>query len=183
MAEMDAAAYLKRGEAFFSKEDFDQAIPDFREAYRLANINLAAAYFNRGVGSFQKGDTDRAVTDLTVAINLNPEDATFYGARGTMYRQKGDYDGVIRDFTGMIRLDPNSAAPYLSRAGAYHEKCKESRSNGDENSFFRYIDLCINDCSAALRIEPGNAKVREMLKHVTNERELRKEVYKSIKNQ
>jgi hypothetical protein len=32
MAEMDTAAYLKRGEAFFNNEDFDQAISDFREA-------------------------------------------------------------------------------------------------------------------------------------------------------
>jgi tetratricopeptide (TPR) repeat protein len=190
MAEMDAADYIKRGVEFLNKEDFDQGISDLREAYRLdtnntlAKNNLAAAYFNRGVARFRKGDIDGAIKDLTEAIRFNPNDPQAYGARGTMYDKKGDHDGVIRDFTEVIRLNPNLTenSPYTFRAGAYHEKCKECRANGDDNNYFKYIDLCINDHKTALQIEPGDAMVREILKHATNERELRKETLKNIKD-
>ena len=186
MAEMDAAACLKRGTEYFNQDDFDRAIAEFTEAIRLdpnlaaAKSHLAVVYFNRGVMLFQEGNCERAIADLTESIRFNLDDATAYGARGTIYNSKGDYDGVIKDFTEVIRLGTDVAAPYSLRAGAYADKAKTYRTNGDKDNFFKYIDLSIEDYKASLNIDPDDIDVQKALEHLKNERELRRKVYEQV---
>jgi tetratricopeptide (TPR) repeat protein len=179
---MDAQEYMKRGIEFFNQDDFDRAIADFTEAFRLdpelvgAKNNLCTTYYNRGVASFRKGDIDRAIADLTEAVALNPNDVTAYGARGTIRKEMGDYDGVINDFTKVIQLAPSVAA-YFFRGNAYLEKGIEAREAGDKNGFLKYNALQIKDYEAALQIDPDNEDCQKMLKLATEERDLRKGTY------
>jgi tetratricopeptide (TPR) repeat protein len=180
---MTAQEYLNRGAESFNREDWEQAIADFTGAIRLdpelvtAKSNLSAAYFNRGVACFKKGGIDQAIADITKAISLNPNEASLYGTRGYIHEQKGDHDGVIRDFTELIRLDPTNADAYRSRASGYHGKSKEYLVAGDENNYFRYLDLGIADLNTALRMNhPHAGLVRQMLEHATREKTARRNV-------
>jgi tetratricopeptide (TPR) repeat protein len=187
MAEMDVAAYLKRVEESFDKEDYDQAISDLTEVIRLdpdnaeAKSNLYIAQFNLGIKHFQEGDIDHAIADLTEAIRLDPNDAAAYSARGIMYSQMENPDGAIDDLTEAIRLDPADIRSYAIRSGAYHDKSIEYRLKGDTNNFFKYLDLCIKDHEVALEIKPDDAHTQEMLKLATKERESWKAVAGGLK--
>jgi tetratricopeptide (TPR) repeat protein len=188
MAEMDAAAYLKRGEEFCDEEDFDRAVSDFTEAYRLepdntrAKSNLYVALYNRGITHLRKDDIDQAIADLTEAIRLDPNNAAAYGSRATIYDRIKNPDGVIDDTTEAIRLDPADAISYWFRAGAYHDKSKEYLLKGDQNNLFKYLDLCIKDYEAALEIEPDDPRqMQEQLTLAIEERDARKAVAEKMK--
>jgi tetratricopeptide (TPR) repeat protein len=139
----------------------------------------AQEFFNRGIASYQNGDNNSAIADLTEAAKLDPNDAQIYGARGTIKNMIGDFDGVINDFTEVIRLAPTFAA-YAIRGGAYHEKGKEALHAGDNNGFFKYKNLHIKDCEAALRINPADQNMQKMLELATDELKLRKGVTEYI---
>jgi tetratricopeptide (TPR) repeat protein len=185
MAEMDVAAYLDCGEEFFEKEDYDQAISNFKEAYSLepdntrAKHNLYVAWSKLGIKHFKEGDIDQAIADLTEAIRLDPNDAAGYGARGWMYGQIENTDGAIDDLTEAIRLDSADTDSYVIRAGAYHDKSIEYRLKDDTSNFFKYLDLCIKDHEATLEINPDDAHTQKMLKLATRERESWKDLLKA----
>ena len=186
---MDAQEYFNRGNEFFDNDDFDRAIADYTEALRLkpdmaeAKNNLSNAYFNRGIASLQKGDNNRAIADITEAASLNPKNAQIYGARGWIKNQIGDFDGVINDYTEVIRLEP-AATAYAQRAGAYHEKSKEALHAGDHNGFLKYKNLQIKDLEAALRFNPIDKELQEMVQKMLelaiSERDLRKSGFEFI---
>jgi tetratricopeptide (TPR) repeat protein len=186
---MDAKEYLECGKGFINKEEFDRAIADLSEACRLdpnlgeAKTNLSIAYFNRGIKSYQNGDSNRAITDITEAVRLTPNDDQCFGALGMIYQETGNHDGVISAFTEAIRIAPTADA-YGFRSDGYYGKCKEYRAAGDEDNFFKYIDLAIEDLKAALGIpgDPAHDLRRKALEHLTNERELRRKAYDGIRN-
>jgi hypothetical protein len=100
-----------------------------------------------------------------------------------MYDQIKNTDGAIDDLTEAIRIDPADASSYVIRAGAYHDKSKEYRLKGDQNNFFKYLDLSIRDYETALEIKPDNAQTRKMLKIATEERESWKVVAEGLKTE
>jgi hypothetical protein len=118
-----AEDYINSGiEAFYFREDFDQAIADFTQAIRLKPDYLG--YYYRGNAYLRNGDYDRAITDLTQAIRLSPAPAG-YNVRGEAYLQKEDYDRAIADFTEAIRLGLHADAYanlYNHRGLAYEKK-------------------------------------------------------------
>ena len=64
-----AAAYFKRGDAYYSKGLYDQAIADETQAISL-KPDLTGAYSHRGLAYEQKGLPDKAVTDYRMALKL-----------------------------------------------------------------------------------------------------------------
>ena len=71
----NAAAYEKRGEAYFNKRDRDHAFEDCSAAIRI-DPNFARAYQCRGLTYSVKGERDLALADFNEAIRLDPN----YGA-------------------------------------------------------------------------------------------------------
>src|ERR1700680_1685343 len=58
-----AAAHTVRGDAYRSKNEFDQAIEDYDQAIQL-DSRFSLAFFGRGLARIGKGDTDRAIADF-----------------------------------------------------------------------------------------------------------------------
>jgi Flp pilus assembly protein TadD len=50
---------------------------------------------------------EQALTDLTKAIELDPQDAWYYGYRGRTYRDIGSPDHAEVDFVRAREIDPN----------------------------------------------------------------------------
>ena len=64
--------YLKQGNEFFKKGEFDKAIIHYTEAIRY-NRDYASAYYNRSKAYEKKGDYEKASEDYDQAIYLNPD--------------------------------------------------------------------------------------------------------------
>ena len=67
-----AEDYLKQGNEFFKKGDFDKAIVHYTEAIRF-NRDYASAFYNRSKAYEKKGDFEKAREDYDQAIYLNPD--------------------------------------------------------------------------------------------------------------
>lgn len=81
-------ASIKRGRAYFRKNQGDQAIRDFDQAIAL-RPDYADSYINRGLAYFWKGQLDQAIRDYGQAIVLAPDDAGAYSSRGEVYARRG----------------------------------------------------------------------------------------------
>ncbi|MDR0475675.1 MAG: tetratricopeptide repeat protein, partial [Treponema sp.] len=162
-----AGTFLDQGIMFASRGEYANAIADFDSAIRL-NPDMVAAYYFRGSALLasvsrvsnvkdnfdfsitqqrataeQARVIDLAIADFSLAIRLDPNDASAYNTRGIAYGVKGDFDRAVADFNEAIRLDPNYAAAYSNRGVAYGEK-------GD-------FDRAVADSSLAIRLDPNDA--------------------------
>jgi hypothetical protein len=101
-----AVAYMNRGFARHSGQDFENAILDYSRAIELAPSFLAFAYRDRGVSRTHSGDIDGAIADYDEAIELDPGEGYFYFRRGLAWLEKLKFDAAVNDFGKSIALDP-----------------------------------------------------------------------------
>ncbi len=116
-----AEAYLKRGNTYLDKAEYDKAIKDYSEAIRL-DPTLATAYYKRGNAYADKKEFDKAIEDYGDAIRLDPKYAGAYYNRGCVYTDKQEYDKAIKNYTEAIRLKPEYGDAYYNRGCLYGHK-------------------------------------------------------------
>ena len=61
----------------------------------------------RGAALVRKDMTDRAIADYTVALQLDPSQASVFNARGELWRKKGDRPKALADFGAALKLNPD----------------------------------------------------------------------------
>jgi Tfp pilus assembly protein PilF len=110
-----ADAYIKRGNAWAARSEYDRALVDYSMALRL-DPGFADAYLNRGVAWWNKKEYDRALADYSAALRLDPGQADAYVNRGAAWAAKGEYDRALADYSAALRLDPEYADAYNNRA-------------------------------------------------------------------
>jgi tetratricopeptide (TPR) repeat protein len=137
----DAEAAFKRGEVFYDKKEYDNAIIEYTEAVRISP-KYARYYSRRATTYHSKCQYDKALSDFSEAIRLDPNDAFSFLFRGQSYFKKKQYDEAIRDITEAIRLDPNNRYGYIFRGGVYQEK--------------QEYDNAISDFTEAIRLDPND---------------------------
>jgi tetratricopeptide (TPR) repeat protein len=170
-----AAAFSKRGTAYFNKGDHDRAIADYDQVIRLKPDD-GYAYFNRGIAYDSKGDYDRAIADYDQATRLKPDFVDAYNNRGYAYSDKGDYDHAIADYDQAIRLKPDYEYAYNNRGFAHSLRGDYDRAIADYDQAIRLkpddasanngacwnrailgrdLDRALSECNEALRLRPG----------------------------
>ena len=136
----DAKYYTSKGDEFFSKGRYKDAITNYSLAIGKDD-KLAMAYANRGYSyvadynpkldqeSYIK-QLDKAITDCSTAIRLQPDSFNFYYYRSQAYSRKKLVDSSIIDVTSAINIATNSPAAtnneltdfYESRALLFQQK-------------------------------------------------------------
>ena len=163
----DNLAFNKRGNAYYGKRDYDQAIKDFTTQIELETargyaeeVDLALKslpYESRARAYAGKGDYDTAIKEFTAIIEFSPLSSSVYGYRGDAYTNKGNYGLAVADYNQQLELraamvkemgedwgGPTTLAPiYVRRGYAYYRDGKH--------------DLAIADYSQAIALTPKSA--------------------------
>ncbi len=168
-----ARIHNRRGLELDRKADYDGAIADYSEAFRL-NPKFAAAVSNRGLAYWHKRDFDRAIVDAGVAIQLDPKLAPAYNVRGIAHIDKNELDPAIADLGEAIRLNPKLTIAYVNRGNAFRGKRDFARAIADYGEAIRLdpksavafrnrglayrfeddLDAAIADDDEAIRLDP-----------------------------
>jgi tetratricopeptide (TPR) repeat protein len=145
---LTSAYYIKRGNDFYEKSDYPNAIKEYTKALQLDPKN-ADIYFVRGYCNRQIGENLRAIADYTKAVEIAPNFSDAYYNRAWTYSEEGEYDKAVEDYTKAIKIAPNDGLAYGGRGFAYEMR-------GD-------LDLAIADYRKALDILPTHQKIKESL--------------------
>jgi tetratricopeptide (TPR) repeat protein len=105
----DVEAAMKAGEAAFAKNDFDEAIKDYKHAVELDPSNYFATLFV-GDAYFSKKDFVPAGEWYTKAQVLDPDIETAFRYHADMLAKQGDYAGARK-----LCFEAIVASPYESK--------------------------------------------------------------------
>jgi PQQ-dependent catabolism-associated CXXCW motif protein len=127
-----AEAYLQRGRAYLSKEDYSLAMVDLAKAAELdpqkkAEVDailrdpkIANGYVVRGRAFYDKKKYDSAIEEFDKAVAIAPENAAAYYNRGRAYYAKENYPKAIEDLGQVIKIDPKNTQAFNMRGNAYY---------------------------------------------------------------
>jgi tetratricopeptide (TPR) repeat protein len=97
-----------RGDAWFCKEAYQQAIDDYTLALRYGELRkeLPSVHECRGWARLQQGNLDRAINDFSIALSMNPRLPQAYFGRARAWSKKGNTDKALQDAQKALDLKP-----------------------------------------------------------------------------
>jgi tetratricopeptide (TPR) repeat protein len=143
-----AYSTYSRGEEYFNKGKYIEAIREFDESIQL-NPEFSLALKKRGNCLFERCRFDEAISDYTTALELDSQDSFLYTDRAQAYWEKGIFREAIVDCTRALNLNPVDDFAYCIRAEAYRET--------------RMFDLSILDCKKAIELNRDNPWAVEIM--------------------
>ena len=172
----DAWGYVRRGDDYAQKSDYDRAIADYERAIELDPrcaevLTIHISYMDRGDLHRGKGDYDYAIADYDRAIELYPSNAELYQKRGNTYSQKGDYSSASADYDRAHAITTAGMGADCVRAGDYDQAiayCNTAielfpkftgayYTRGQAYVVKGYYEHAIADCSNAIELDPTYA--------------------------
>ncbi|WP_299413734.1 serine/threonine-protein kinase [Acaryochloris sp. IP29b_bin.148] len=134
-----SAAFLRRGDAKYNRQEYQAAIEDYTEAIRLSSEN-AQAYLGRGNAKYALEQYSAALTDYDEALKHNPEYAYAFNGRGNVKFALKDYESAIKAYNQAIQSNPQFPLAFVNR--------------GNVKSALREYRAAIEDYSQAIRLNP-----------------------------
>jgi tetratricopeptide (TPR) repeat protein len=110
-----AAAYSRRGAAYWRRGDYERALADESKAIEISP-EFADAYMTRGAFFVDTGNYDQAIAETTRAISIDAQNVRAYNNRAFARGRKGDFAGAIADTSRAIEINSRSIAAYIIRA-------------------------------------------------------------------
>lgn len=132
-------AYISRGDIWFEKKQYDNAITDYSEMIRRFPKH-DTPYYRRAKVWKAKGNLDKAIADYTALIRMNAKDERAFLFRGNARLEKGDDTKAASDFAEAMRLDPYFA--------------KEKRDWGADAANYGAYEYAISNLNDAIHLDP-----------------------------
>ncbi len=167
-----AFVFLKRGAAFYYREEYTLAIADFSRAIALSPTDLDLqmdATLSRGLAHARIGSDQHAIADFDAVVrapmtyfsrHYSPKPAFIAEAlvaKGWVLVHQGQLEDAIKAFGLAIKLNPRNDMAFSNRGWVFHKKAA--------------YDLAIADLEQALRLAPQSKLARERLRIVRDARE------------
>ncbi len=145
-------AYQRRGNAYRSMQDNQQAIDNYQQAVDLLNPKIELEplnpdhYHSRGLVYIDWMRIDgihspNAIADLNQAIEIDSSKKSFYSARAAVYCYSGVDAQAIKDFTKIIEIEADGDA-YYNRGVTYYQ--------------FKNYQAAIEDLDAAINLDSNS---------------------------
>lgn len=179
-------AYFHRGYTFYFLKNYQAAIDDFKELYRLDPNNVNGPYA-LGRTFHQLKKYRDAIHYFSLAIKVDPSYAAAYNDRGMVRCLQQNYDPALEDFYKATSIDTSFAMAYnntgtaryfnqdiakpnrkdLQIAHEWFTKAIERdrtlalayRNRATMNIFLKRPEAALIDLNQARRIEPENGMV------------------------
>lgn len=110
-------AYFFRGYAYLKKEDYKNALADFKIASELDEKN-DKAFFYIGKIYYDQNQYEEAIEYFNKAISLNNKHISAINDRGMAYYQLGNYNAATLSFQSAIAVDGTFAMAYNNLGSA-----------------------------------------------------------------
>ncbi len=108
--------YKHRGMAYFTRNDYDSALDDFKKSFEFDPSNFRSVYYEGIVHSIRK-DFRAAADCFTASLNLNGYQSHAFYRRALAYFELNEYENAMSDVAAAMRLGLNDEA-----CRALHEK-------------------------------------------------------------
>ena len=152
--------YYARGECYFSKKDFGEAIKAYSVAIGLL-INYPEAYYKRGLANMQLGKPADAIPDFTRTIQYNPQ---FYLAQkgiGDAYFALKDYKNCAASLETCLEMSslreahsPKTTTEIYNTIGNAYYRIKNYPKALD--NYRKFLAFHPNEMPPAFDYEMGN---------------------------
>jgi serine/threonine protein kinase len=114
----DARAYNRRGLAYVSTRNYEQAIVAYSRALEL-DPHFAEAFNNRSAAHLLMGNYGQAVADCTQAIALAPDFVAATVNRGIAHTGLRQYDQALADYNHALTLTPQNVYAFYNRGNTF----------------------------------------------------------------
>jgi len=144
-------ALLARGDYYYSKAKYNEAIKDYENAVLLKNndVNDEQLYTDLGICHYYLGYYEKSIEYYKMAIDISPNKAynyynisLSYEQMGNKYKNEKDYINALEFLNEGIRVDRNYVQAYCSIGDIYK---LQGKYNEAINQFDKVIEIFPNN--------------------------------------
>ncbi len=157
--------YLKIGEAYYNKGDYENALSNFNYGITLNNTNYDL-YYNRGFTYSMQKKFILASSDFEKALEINPNDRYSYLGLSAISDELGNYDNTILYSEKVLEIDPDNSTAYNWLAVSYRKKKK--------------YELAFKNVYKALELNPRSGYAYSTLAEINSDKDNHDEFYRTI---
>jgi tetratricopeptide (TPR) repeat protein len=122
----------QRGRAYFSLNDYDNALNDLNQSLHLYP-DQAYAYYLRGACYMIMKKYSYALRDSSIAVDMEPHDLYYITQRASAWCKLGDYKRAIEETSKVIDIDNEFELAYMTRYEAYLAIGEDEKADDDAN--------------------------------------------------
>jgi len=145
IAEKLPKEYFEKGEFYFNKNDYKEAIKWYSKALDL-KPEFIIAYCKRGYSKALTDDFQNSIIDFDMALKLKADYADAYLGRGNANLEIKDYKSCVEDYTELIKLVPGFTQ--------IHKNLGLIKSR-----IFKDFEGAIMEFDVVIQHDPGDAEV------------------------
>jgi tetratricopeptide (TPR) repeat protein len=115
----DPESHRWRAEVLFQLKQYPEAVRAFDACLQHGGKATAQIYQTRGLAHARVGESKAALDDFTLALALDPKNASLWVHRGQAYLACQAPELALNDFGQALRHDPHNGPAFAARGGAY----------------------------------------------------------------